>query len=446
MPGRLTRVYVGGLFVLAVALGILSVPHVTRWLDVLCFGLLFLFSEQLKSDLKLGGGVAASLTSVASVATYPVLGAWGALAVLCGLLAFRSRAPVVRRVYNVSQNVLCTFAGGLVYVGLGGDVGGFTSSSFPYVLVPVTAATLCWHLLNLALLATVLRFDAGVGLVRSIRSIPVEAFISSVGYSYLGFLLAILWLGQLRALAAVLLLPPLLVANWAFAQYGAEQKAHQATLQALAQAIETKDLYTRGHGERVSKAARMLGSEVGWDGERLDALAEAGLLHDVGKIGVPTRVLQKDGRLTEDEFDSIKLHPLHGVEVVGDIAFLEDARAGIMHHHERYDGNGYPSGLQGEDIPVFARMLSIADAFDCMTSVRSYRPARPIVEAIDELVRCRGQQFDPALVDVFVTAVGREGWVPTPVQDLPEDTKAPTYDHDDPAHPPQVEGSPGSTS
>jgi hypothetical protein len=413
--------------------------------------LLFLFTEQLKSSLRLGDGVIASLVSVAAIATYPVLGLWGAPAVLCGLAAFRSRRPLIRRVFNVSQNVLCTFLGGLVYVGLGGAVGEFHDGSFPYVFVPVTAATLCWHLLNLVLLAAVRRFSAGVPPLELLRSIPVEAFVSSVGYSYLGFLLAILWLGQLGPLAAVLLLPPLFVANWAFAQYAAEQKAHQSTLQALAQAIETKDLYTRGQGERVSRAARLLGSEMGWDGARLEALAEAGLLHDVGKIGVPTRVLQKDGPLSEEEFESIKLHPLHGVEVVGDIAFLEDARAGIMHHHERFDGNGYPSGLRGNDIPVFARVLSIADAFDCMTTARSYRPARPVDEAIDELLRCRHKQFDPALVDLFVAAVRREGWQAVPSQPAPVDAAADAagrrtaYDHDDPAHPPQVEETPESS-
>src|SRR5262249_7776855 len=155
--------------------------------------------------------------------------------------------------------------------------------------------------------------------VRLLRSAVRGSWVSSVGHGFLGIALAVLWLGNLGPGAAVLLLSPILVGQWALAQFAAEQKAHQATMRALAQAIETKDVYTRGHGERVSLAARMLGAEIGWQGDRLDAVAEAGLLHDVGKIGVPTRVLQKDGRLTEGEYEAIKAHPLHGVALVSDI-------------------------------------------------------------------------------------------------------------------------------
>ncbi|GAA2755555.1 HD-GYP domain-containing protein [Actinopolymorpha rutila] len=442
MPSRSTRAYVLGLCVVAASVSVISIVNVSRPTDIAWFAALVLLTVQLKAPL--GRNVDVSLTSVVAVATYPVLGMWGAPALIGALFATRQQTSLYKRTYNVAQNVVCTFLGGATYVALGGEVGALARSSFPQILFPITLAIVAYHVANAALLMGVLWLDGGRAPVRVLRANFLEVFLSFLGYSYLGLLLAVLWLGQLGPFAGLLLLVPLLVARWAFAQYAAEQKSHQSTLQALAQAIETKDLYTRGHGERVARAARMLGTQVGWDGDRLDAVAEAGLLHDVGKIGVPTRVLQKDGRLTEEEFEAIKKHPLHGVEVVGDIAFLEDARAGIMHHHERYDGTGYPSGLRAGDIPVFARVLSISDAFDCMTSVRSYRAARPVPEALDELQRCRGSHFDPELVDQFVTAVEREGWQPAPaqpVQPVPAAEQKVVFDHDDPVHPPQVEGS-----
>ena len=129
--------------------------------------------------------------------------------------------------------------------------------------------------------------------------------------------------------------------------------------------------------------------------ERVGAMRYAGMLHDVGKLGVPTRVLQKSGDLTEEEFAAIQLHPMRGLEIVRDIGFLDEALAGIMHHHERMDGTGYPMGLAGSEIPEFARVISVADAFDSMTSTRSYRARARRARPIAELRRCAGTHFDP---------------------------------------------------
>ena len=153
-------------------------------------------------------------------------------------------------------------------------------------------------------------------------------------------------------------------------------------MRAFIQVIETKDLYTRGHSERVSEGVGMLGRQLKLSEDRQQALEHAGLLHDVGKVGVPTSIIQKPGRLDDSEMDAIRLHPARGVELIGNIPFLEEVKSAVLHHHEKYDGTGYPAGLSGTNIPYFARIIGIVDAFDCLTSTRSYRPARSVEETL----------------------------------------------------------------
>ena len=134
----------------------------------------------------------------------------------------------------------------------------------------------------------------------------------------------------------------------------------------------------------------------------------AGLLHDVGKIGVPEAVLQKPGRLTDEEFEQIKQHPAIGAKILRDIKQIEDIIPGVLYHHERYDGKGYPDGLAGEDIPLMGRIICLADCFDAMTTSRTYRKALPLEVAMAEIRRCAGTQFDPRLAEVFLRS-GHEG-------------------------------------
>ncbi len=266
-----------------------------------------------------------------------------------------------------------------------------------------------------------------------------QFLVSYLGYATFGLLIAGLW-ATVNSIAAVLVLLPLFVARWAFGQYLAQQRSYDATIAALCQAVETKDYYTRGHCTRVSLASGMIAQEIGMGPERLRAIRYAGMLHDVGKLGVPTKVLQKDGPLTEEEYAAIQLHPMRGLEIVRGIDFLDEAFAGIMHHHERQDGKGYPMGLAGDEVPEFARIIAVADAFDSMTSDRSYRNARPVEVAMAELRKNAGTQFDPVMVIAFIKAIDRDGWEPPrtvdgPPADVAETT---TKDHDDPTMPIQV--------
>ncbi|EFL23361.1 HDIG domain protein, partial [Streptomyces himastatinicus ATCC 53653] len=202
-----------------------------------------------------------------------------------------------------------------------------------------------------------------------------------------GLAMAVLWTSPYGPAAALLVLLPMYVCACVFALYHRERAAHQATIRALVQAVDIKDRYTRGHSERVGRASVMIARELGMSGDRLEALRIAGILHDVGKLGVPTRLLRKNGPLTPEERRVIELHPEYGHEMVRGIRFLGEARTAILHHHERLDGSGYPYGLAGAQIPEFARVVAVADAFDAMTSTRTYSRARPVETAVAELKR-----------------------------------------------------------
>lgn len=183
------------------------------------------------------------------------------------------------------------------------------------------------------------------------------------------------------------------------------RKTFWQTLKALAQVIEARDSYTRGHSERVALYARALGLEIGLSREQLVVLEQASLLHDIGKVGVRDAVLLKSGQLDPEERKAIERHPVIGDDILQPVAFLREALEVVRHHHERWDGKGYPSGLAGEEIPLVARIVAIADAFDAMTSFRPYREPMPRDEAIAEIRRKSGTQFDPKLVEAFLRVV-----------------------------------------
>ncbi|UCF21021.1 MAG: response regulator [Gemmatimonadota bacterium] len=178
-------------------------------------------------------------------------------------------------------------------------------------------------------------------------------------------------------------------------------------LSALAGAIEARDRYTGGHLDRVSRYALATGVELDLDTERMRVLWLGSLFHDVGKLAIPDAILNKPGPLTDDEYAEMKRHPELGVKIVERISFLVPAAMAILHHQERWDGRGYPSGLRGDDICIEGRILAVADAFDAMLTDRPYRRARSELQAVAELQRCAGSQFDPRVVDAFLKAHGR---------------------------------------
>jgi response regulator RpfG family c-di-GMP phosphodiesterase len=187
------------------------------------------------------------------------------------------------------------------------------------------------------------------------------------------------------------------------------ENSYRMTLKALVQALETRDFETHGHSERVVTFSLRLGYELGLDKDSLRDLELGALLHDIGKIGVPDAVLRKPAKLNEDEWNKMKLHPVHGQNILRNIPFLEGAGRIVAQHHEKWDGSGYPVGLRGEDIDIGARIFAVVDAFDAMVSDRVYRKGCSYEEALAELERCSGTQFDPLVVEAFKN-VPKEDW------------------------------------
>jgi putative nucleotidyltransferase with HDIG domain len=187
------------------------------------------------------------------------------------------------------------------------------------------------------------------------------------------------------------------------------EDAYRSTLRALTAALETRDLETHGHSERVVTYSLRLGREYGLDSARMKALEFGSLLHDIGKIGVPDSILRKPAKLTDDEWVLMRQHPVHGQQILRGIEFLEGAARVVAQHHEKWDGSGYPLGLIADDIDVCARIFSVADAFDAITSDRVYRKGKPYQSAAQELDDWAGRQFDPKVVEAF-HRVPKEDW------------------------------------
>lgn len=206
---------------------------------------------------------------------------------------------------------------------------------------------------------------------------------------------------------------------------GDETEADQGTaatfdvLQGLVFAVDTKDRYTKRHSEDVSRYAAFIAQRSGLDDATVETIRLSGLLHDVGKIGIPDQILRKPGRLTAEELEVIKQHVALGEMIVRDVPDTESVRAAIRHHHERWDGRGYLTGIAGEEIPLIARILAVADTFSAMTTTRPYRKALPVTEALARLGDAAGSQLDEALVKVFIEGLETVPDAPLPGEDIP---------------------------
>ncbi|SDG44236.1 HD-GYP domain-containing protein [Desulfosporosinus hippei] len=379
---------------------------VEQLLNLLIFGILAISCESLPVALPKGGYVTVSYSIfLSSLILFP-LGVTLAAMALSGLLIFGKVAveqPLHKRVFNASQYVISlTVAYTAIYF--------FKITSFQFDFKSIliySLAALIYMVMNMTIVALVL------GLISN--KSPLAIWVVNFRWALpnfmalvpLGFLLALLYKNW-GPLGLFLLFIPLLISRHAFQLYIDMRENYLDTVEALVQALEAKDKYTSGHSARVGKLAVAIGEAIKMSEEKIEFLKYAAVLHDVGKIGVSEMILNKEGKLIDTEWEAIRSHPVIGQTIIKGIKFLFDIGQVVRHHHERFDGKGYPDGVQGEEIPLESRIIAVADTYDAITSDRSYRKGSTHSEAIAELKRVAGTQLDPKLVEVFCAVVTDE--------------------------------------
>ena len=322
-----------------------------------------------------------------------------------GSLADRETRPS-RFIFNSFQLAFSAGISAEIYALVAG-VSRFETDRIWVMAIGVLLATAVTFILNSTAVSAAIALDQGVGFVEVWGSNFQWMAVSNLGFGVFGLVLASLY-EALGVLGLPLLLVPLLVARSVFRAYQEVEDAYEDTIRAFVKAIEAKDTYTEGHSQRVTEYAVWIAERVGLHGEELDVFKYGALLHDVGKLAIRRSTLTKPGKLEDFEFDEIKEHPVLGARIVKEIEFLSPALDGVLYHHERLDGSGYPAGLAGDLVPLHARMMAVADTFDAMTSTRAYRGAKSMEEALAELRRCSGTQFDPKMVEIFLQAIQEE--------------------------------------
>ncbi|AYO29915.1 HD-GYP domain-containing protein [Biomaibacter acetigenes] len=271
-------------------------------------------------------------------------------------------------------------------------------------IIPMLVLVFSYLIMNISLIALALSILQKENLFHIFTSNFKWALPNYLALAPLGILLAIIYI-NVGSGGILLFLVPLLIARHSFQLYMNMRKIYLETIQALATAIEAKDPYTRGHSERVAMYSSIIAEEMNLPEDFLNTLNFAALLHDIGKIGIPDEILNKPGKLSEEEFDRIRIHPILGANIVEKIDFLAQASSYIRFHHERQNGRGYPEGLKGENIPLGAAILAVADAFDAMTSDRPYRRAWNLDDTLHEIESNSGIQFRPEVVEALKNAV-----------------------------------------
>jgi len=305
--------------------------------------------------------------------------------------------PIYKTLFNGANIMLSTGLAGLCYEALGGVPG-----QFDYInILPLFGCIVVYIIVNTTIMSILMAILSKDNFFRLIYNNSIWIIKDYFALAPLSIIMAIAYINY-GVLGVLLFLGPLLLARYSFKLYLDMRNIYMDTVKALCQAVEAKDPYTRGHSQRVSELAYKLGKRLKLSWRSLENLRFSGMLHDIGKIGIDENILNKPGKLTNDEYDKIKLHPAIGSKIIKEIDFLRESADIVLYHHEHYDGSGYPTGRKKEEIPIEASILCVVDVFDALTSDRPYRKAMTEEEAIEVIRRESGTLFNPRVANEFI--------------------------------------------
>lgn len=409
MPLKL-KIYIGVITVSAVALFINLVPSLpslpNMWFVLIFFLFISTFAEFIPVDLPVGGVI-----SIGFPIDFVLILVYGpAIAMLITALGALIGEIIERKVswykiiFNTSQYALTAGIAGIAYQQAGGVVG--AQNIFRFIL-PAAICALTYCIVNITLFIMVVSFAQNVRIKTIWRTSIKEMIPSYIAEAPMGFLMAIVYV-EVGIIGILLFFLPLLLARRSFELYTKMRKVYLDTIRALAAAIDAKDPYTKGHSERVAEISLALAQELNLSDKDIENIEYTALLHDIGKIGIADNILGKNSSLTNKEFAKIKEHTVMGAKIIEPVDFLKNSYEAIYHHHERYNGKGYPDGIKSEDIPLSARIIAVADAYDAMGSDRPYRKKLSHNKILKELKEQSGQQFDPEVIKAFISVLKRK--------------------------------------
>ena len=373
-------------------------------------------------SVRLPAGVVANITTAPILAAVfdpvmanPFAACWVALLGTIEVRDLRREIPWYGSLYNKFSNVIAAFAASLALIAMRPtfaheDPLGTTTVILIVGLVFITTNVF------LAVVAVSARTTAPITRIwaMAIR----DALFGATAQVFIGWLMAEVGL-RVGLWATLLFMVPLLLARYSFTKYAETRALFFGTVSALSQAIDAKDGFPRGHADRVSRIAGAIAREMGLSERHIEQIELAGMLHDIGKIGVEDQILMKPTRLDPHEQELMRRHPIYGASILEPSESLRPLVSLVLHHHENYDGSGYPEGRKGEDIPLGSRIIIVADAYEAMTSDRIYRKAIGHERAMEQLNRYKGIQFDPKIVRALATLIENRGARAFDVSELP---------------------------